>query len=273
MTTPVSAFSTKYKFASFAVLLLLTAALVAYRLWVLSTGRGETVCALLTAAAAAVLLLISLLSRRRYTAALPHGLPSVTFGASITGFLLLTVLVASIYFAYFAPESNRITDANPFISGLVKVFALLSAIYFLLSAASMSLPKKRALHLFLAIMPILFYAFRILNDFIDNSTMPLANSGGYHILGMIAIMLFFLCEGKMLIGNGKVPIFLAVGHIAVLLLAVYDIPFLFLCLQEGSSELEAIYSLLSIAMIIYILTRMASIRPITKDWDSSSIGE
>lgn len=262
MATSLFASANKYKLISVLMLVCFSIGISMYRLHVLETGEGETLSAVLTAIACAALLALSFAARRQYAPALPHGSASVTFGASVTGFLLLTVLVSSIYFAYFAPIGSRITDLNPFISLCVKLFALLSAVYFLSVAASMSLPKKKALHLLLAMMPILFCAFRILNDFIDNSTMPLANSGGYHMLGMIATMLFFLCEGKFIIGNGKVIPLLAVGQIAVLLCAVYNIPLLLTCLRERGSQLNAMYALLSFGFIAYIFTRMLSLRPL-----------
>lgn len=260
MTMSVSTSTIKYKLLSLGATVLFSVLLILYRLRALETGKGEITCAVLTAIACLALLFLAICLGRKYAPALPHGLPSVTFGASVTAFLLLTTLIASVYFAYFAPIEDRITDLNSSISFLVKLFSILSAVYFLMTAASMSLPKKKALHLLLAMMPILFCALRILNDFIDNSTMPLADSGGYHILGMIATMLFFLCEAKFIIGNAKVVVYLAVGQIAVLLCAVYNIPLLLSCIRECASPTEALYALLSVGMIIYMVTRLLSLR-------------
>lgn len=260
MASSVSTSTIRYKLLSFFSLVFLSCVTVIHRRYVLESGTGETACAVLTALSCVVLLCLALLFGRKYAPSLPHGLPSVTFGASVTAFLLLTTLAVSVYFAHFAPLEERIVDLNPTISFLVKLFALLSAVYFLLTAASMSLPKKKALHLAFVMAPILYYAFRILNAFIDNSTMPLANSGGYHILSMIATMLFFLLEGKFIIGNAKVGFYLAVGQIAILLNAVYNIPLLLSCISECESQINALYALLSVALMIYIATRLFSLR-------------
>ncbi len=256
--------SLKYKALSLGTLLLCSGILVFFRVYVLKTGQGGTACAVLTAFACLLLTVLSLFVGKSCSRKLTHGLPSVTFGASVTGFLLLSVLIVSIHSTYFASPELRVTDGNAVISLLLKGFTLLSAVYFLMTAASMKLPQKKALHLLFAIMPVLFYAFLILNEFINNRTMPLAESGGYHMLGMIFTMLYFLCEGKLLIGTGNTVLFLATGQTAFLLCAVYNIPALVQVLQGGSSQLQLVYSLMTLAVMIYLFTRMASLRPASK---------
>lgn len=255
-------FSLRYKIASCTVLLLLCTGMVLFRLQVLDRGTGEGLCAGLTAASCVILILLALPARKKFSSVLPHGLPSVTFGSSIAGLLLLTVLPVSIYYGHFAPIAQRVTDVNGIIALLMKGLGILSAVYFLATAAYMALPQKRALHLFLTMMPALYFAFRILNEFINNSAMPLANSGGYRMLGMIAAMLFFLCEGKICIGKGNVTLLLATGAATVLLCSMYAIPCLLNRLQGTGTELNAFYAMLALAISLYILTRMMSIRPL-----------
>lgn len=256
----VSASASKIKLLSLCALLLLTVALTAFRMYVLYTGEGETAFAVCTFVTCLLLLGVSLAIGKRFSPELPQGLPSVTFGASVTGFLLLTVTVASVYFTFFAPAEDRAEELNPSVAMLVILFALLSAVYFLLLAGYLPLTEKKALYLLLAMAPVLFTALRILHDFIETSTMPLANSGGYHILSMIATMLFFLREAKFLTGVGKTWVFLAVGQIAVLLLAVYNIPLLTSYLAGSGEHTDALYSLMSLGVIGYMLTRLFSLR-------------
>lgn len=247
------------KLLSLGALLVLCIALSVCRYRLLVTGNGSLLCSLLTAFSAVVMLLLALLSRRLFAPRLRHGLPSVTFGASFSAFLLVTAVVVSVYFSSFVPVAQRVSDVNPVVSLLMKALALLSAAYFLVSAAWMELPKRKSLHLLCSMAPILFCALRILNTFINNSTLPLAFSGGYRILGMIAMMLFFLNEGKLLTGAGKTSAYLFCGYVSVLFCAAYDLPVLLYGMKTGASGPDAVHSLLSVALTIYILTRLASL--------------
>lgn len=247
------------KLLSLGALLLCSAVLTVCRYRQLSTGQGSTLNTVLTGGACALFFTLAILSRSRFAPVLRHGLLSVTFGASAAAFLLLASTALSIYYARFAPIADRVTDDNAVVSLLTKLFAILSAAYFLLASSWPSLPKRKSLHLLLSIAPILFCALRILNNFINNSTLPLAASGGYRILGMIAAMLFFLQEGKLLVGTKTASAYLVTGYAAVLLCAAYDLPLLIFSMREGGSAPDAAYSLLSLGLVVYILARLAAL--------------
>lgn len=245
------------KLISFAALLVCCALLTVFRCFQLTAGRGETLCAVLTACAFALMTVLAILSRRRLSPELRSGLASVTFGAAMAAFLLLTAVAVSVYFARYA--STPVTDENAVVSFLMKASAVLSAAYFLIASASVTLSRHKAVHLLLAMTPIFFCALRILNTFINNSTMPLAESGGYRILGMIAAMLFFLNEGKLLIGVKTASAYLVTGYAAVLLCAAYDLPMLITGVRQGASGPDAVYSLLTVGMVLYMLPRLATL--------------
>lgn len=247
------------KLLSICALLLCSAVLAVCRYRQLSTGQGSTLNVALTGGACVLFFVLAILSRRRFAPVLRHGLPSVTFGASAAAFLLLAATAISVYYAHFLPIADRVTDDNAVVSLLTKLFAILSAVYFLLASSWTSLPKRKSLHLLLSIAPILFCALRILNTFINSSTLPLAASGGYRILGMIAAMLFFLQEGKLLVGVKTASAYLVTGYAAVLLCAAYDLPLLVFSMREGGSAPDAAYSLLSLGLIAYILARIATL--------------
>lgn len=245
------------KLLSIGALLFCCALLTVLRCFQLTTGRGGTLCAVLTACAFALMVALALFNRRRFLPELRNGFASVTFGASMAAFLLLTATVVSVYFSRFAPV--RVTDNNAVVSLLMKAFGVLSAVYFLFASASATLSKRKALHLLLTMAPIFFCALRILNTFINNSTLPLAASGGYRILGMIAAMLFFLNEGKLLMGVKTVSAYLVTGYAAVLFCAAYDLPLLITGVREGASGPDAVYSLLTLSLAVYIVTRVATL--------------
>lgn len=245
------------KLLSFGMLLICCVVLTATRCKQFSSGNSGTTCAWITACSVTIMLLLSLRSRRIFLPELRHGLLSVTFGASVSACLLLTAVGISIYFARFA--AIPVTDENTFISFLMKGFALLTAAYFLVSSASDILSKQKTLHLLFSMAPIFFCALRLLNTFINNSALPLASAGGYRIIGMIAAMLFFLNEGKLLLGVKTASAYLFTGYTAAIFCAAYDLPLMITGIRNGGTGPDAAYSLLTLGLVAYILTRIATI--------------
>ena len=196
---------------------------------------------------------------RRFAPVLKHGLPSVAFGSAVCGFAMLTAVMGSVYFTYFAGAEERISDANPTISTLLKLFTIAAAVYFLLQAAFPPLYERKALALLLALTPVLFCALYRLGDFINHSTMPLANGGGYRLLGIIASMLFFLREAKFQTGKGGASLYYAMGHVAVILLFSYNAPILLQFFHGEATPTEALYALLSLTFALYIVIRLLTL--------------
>ncbi len=255
----VSQLPKNLKYLSLFFLILLAAVPAFVRLWVGDGDSGEFLFGVATAFCCVLGAVIAFLLGRRLAPALPAGLPSVTFSAAVCGFAMVTVIAVTAYFAYLAPAEEKIADVNPTVALLVKLFALGSAVYFLLLAAWMPLAEKKALGLFLSLFPVLFCAFRILNDFIDHSTMPLAGHGGYRILGIIATMLFFLREAKFRTEKGGAAAYFILGHVSVILLSAYNVPLLWEFIRGEATLTEVLYAMLSMAFVIYIFTRIFSL--------------
>lgn len=251
--------SVRFKLLTGTLLFVLCALTVGMRLKADDIVGGEVMSAAVAAISCILLFLLAQTIHGEFAPTLPHGLPSVTFGASVAGVLLLSSLPITIYTSYFLSSTSRLADDNVVISAVVKLLALLAAVYFLLTAAYMSLPNRKSMHLLLAMTPILYFAFQILSDFINTRTMPLANAGGYRLLALIAVMLYFLCEGKFLLGRGSVTLLLATGMIAVLLSVSYDIPSLVSCLRSSQTEGYVFRSIQSLGVCLYILSRMFSL--------------
>lgn len=245
------------KLLSFGMLLICCVMLTATRCKQFTNGNGNTACVWITLCSVVIMLLLSLRSRMIFQPELQSGLLSVTFGASFSACMLLISVGFSFYFAHFA--DIPVADANTFISVLMQGFALLTAAYFLVSSGFDILQGRRTLHLLCSMAPIFFCALRVLNTFINNSTLPLASAGGYRILGMIAAMLFFLNEGKLLLGAKTVSAYLFTGYASAIFCAAYDLPLLITCLRDGGYGPDAAYSLLSLGMTAYILIRVATL--------------
>ena len=205
------------------------------------------------------LVFLSFTLKNKFSPALTEGSFATTFSSSVAGIMMLACFVFDMYFRYFAPMNERISAVNGTVSGLAGLFCLLGALYFLLSSLAPSLLANDALRLAGALMPVLYCAFQILCDFIATGTMPLANGGGYRILSMIAVMLFLLCEAKIVSGRGKTFSYLACGQIAVVLLAAYNIPFLLHCGDVPFAE--RMHGVLFLAFALYAVCRLFFIAP------------
>ena len=213
-------------------------------------------------AAGALCLALAVLAftlRGRFAPALTEGSFATTFSSSVTGIMMLACFAFDMYFRYFAPMEERIAVVNGAVAGLASLFCLLGALYFLFNALAPSLLANDAIHLAGAMMPVLYCAFRILCDFIATGTMPLANGGGYHILSMIAAMLFLLCEAKIVSKRGKTLSYLLFGQIAIVLSVAYNIPFLVHFADVPFAE--RMHGVLFLALALYIAARLFFLAP------------
>ncbi|MDD4163827.1 MAG: hypothetical protein PHD46_01555 [Eubacteriales bacterium] len=177
--------------------------------------------AILTAVAVIVFFIISLFLNRIINNELAFGESSIIFTSSLSGFLLLGCV--SYYFLYFKSLPIKLTIFETFIV----IFAILSSVYFLANASKKA-ESGNKLIAWLSLAPITFYALRLLNDFIRQSTSPDASSTPYLLLSIIAFLLFFLSEGKFLSGTGSVRLYMFFGFCAILFSLIYSLPVLVL---------------------------------------------
>ena len=200
---------------------------------------------------AAVLFGLAFFQRRKavYYAA-TH--PTTVFGSSIVGFALLG---AGAY--YFVSDLIEAESVRWLALG-VFVFSILSAIYFLMEAGNFSSRKiGRAMPLF-ALAPILLTGFRLLGDFLRHSSMPMASSGAYHILGLASLLLFFLAEGKVAVGTGNAFVYTLFGYLSILFSLVYALPNLVIhAYGPLPFDYLALYSAVDLTMVLYVVVRLA----------------
>lgn len=250
------------KLLSFGALFVCCAVLAALRCRFLFTGNGGNACVWVTAGSVVVMFLLSLRSRMTFKPVLQYGKLSVTFGASVAACLLLTSTCISVYYNHFA--AAPVIDGNFAVSFLAKLFGVTSAVSFVIASAAPALEKKKTLHLMLSISPIVYCAMRVLNTFINSSTLPVAVTGGYRVIGLIAAMLFFLNEGKLLLGVKTSTAYQFTGYTAAIFCAAYDVPLLVYGLRNGGFDMSTAYTLLTIGLVAYILTRIATLPARTK---------
>lgn len=114
------------------------------------------------------------------------------------------------------------------------------------------------------LIPILFSILRLLGDFIRTSTAPMASSGAYHIISLIAVLLYFLSEGKSYVSKTAAPTFYICGYIALFFLLTYSFPNLVLHCFMFNFDYHAAYSVVDLGLVVYIASRLSSAKLIEK---------
>jgi len=116
-----------------------------------------------------------------------------------------------------------------------------------------------------AMAPIFLSVFRLLGDFIRTSSAPLASSGAYHIIGLVAVLLYFLGEGKSYISKTAASTFYICGYIAIFFLLIYSLPNIVLHCFMFNFDYYAAYSVVDIGIVVYIASRLSSAKLIARD--------
>lgn len=177
--------------------------------------------------------------------------------------LLAFVIIGAVIVYVFSCVSSKELPSN--VGLIILVFSVLSAVSFLITGLRQCNKKTLALT---ALFPIFLSVFRLLGDFIRTSSAPLASSGTYHITGLAALLIYFLCEGKSHIKEGSAAIYFAAGYSSVILLLVYSVPDLIMhCFGMFVFDYYAAFSVMDIAAVVYICTRMSNIKCISKKSD------
>ena len=210
--------------------------------------------ALVTVGAAALFLIAALFLGRRLKNQPFSVDPSVIFTSSLTGFLLLGAVFYYVF--YYIDEP---LEASSFVTGII-AFALISAVYFLMNASGKTGTGSRSLAWF-SLAPIIFYALRLLNDFIRQSTTHNASSAPYLLLSLIAFLLFFLAEGKFRAGTGSITLYILFGSLALLLSLIYALPTLVLsAFWLFPADHTMLYAAIDLTVVMYISARICQLQ-------------
>lgn len=210
--------------------------------------------AVLTAVFLAVFAVSALLFGRKKAFVLENSRASVQVGSLILAFALIGETV--IYAYSIAVGEGKIRS----IGLLIIILSVLCAVSFFMNVRfSFSKKSPEKTLAILAILPIMLTAFRLLGDFIRTNTMPLASSGAYHLLGLTAALLYFLCEGKSHAARVSTATYYFFGFSSVFLLMVYAAPnIVSFCFGNFVFNYYAGFSIVDIATAIYICCRLSN---------------
>lgn len=190
-----------------------------------------------------------------------------SYGAVPAGSLILGFALIGAGVIYVMSLLEREYIFPTVIGGCVLVFTFLSAFKFLYSGLFYHKEcKRQELHALAALLPILFSTFRLLGDFIRSSAAPLASSGAYHIVGLVAVLLYFLCEGKSYVSETSASSCTAFGYVAIYFLFVYSLPNLVLhCFGTFVFNYYTAYSIVDLALAVYIAVKLSSAKLCEKE--------
>ncbi len=193
----------------------------------------------------------------------------LTFGTVIAYFFTYSdEKSAPIFTANGAPNRNvtNIQD-NTIIETLVVAFAVACALKFLISGLKNHKDNKlgdKAVAV-LTLFPIFFSALRLLDDFIQTSAIPFASSNGYHMVSLVAVLLFFLVEGKSYVFDSKSLLPEFFGYTAIFTLLVFAIPDVVLhSFGTFAFDSNTAFALTDIGFAIYITLRLHSAKAVTE---------
>lgn len=145
---------------------------------------------------------------------------------------------------------------------LVFLFCVFSAINFIFSGLRFNANKENPARLStLALVPLALSVFRLVSDFIASSAAPLASSGVYHLVGLIAVLLFFLFEGKSYVLPVSAAAYTCFGYISIYFLLIYSFPNLVMhCFGVFAFDYAATFSVIDLGLVVYISARLAGMR-------------
>ncbi len=203
-----------------------------------------------TVLAVAIALYLAFLAGRKKKVDFDHKHFAVSAASCILAFVLLGEAVfffVSHYMSKAIPERLEL---------LMIIFAVLSGVSFLVNGVRVGNSELLAK---CTLLPLVFSILRLIEEFIRASTTPLASSGAYHIVGLCAVLLYFLCEGKAFAGIGSGAFYYFYGYASILLLLIYSVPKIILpCFGPFEFNYYTFLSVVDIFMVIYIASRLSS---------------
>lgn len=171
------------------------------------------------------------------------------FCSSLCAFLMLTTAFFDIYY-YF-------NGADYTVFEWAIVCMLLLSCAFFLYASSKNVAPRGKLFIFLAILPIVLMALRVMEYFFQIHAKPVDANELFHLFSLCAIMMFFLEEGKFSLGVGNGKAYIFYGLSAIVLTMVYSLPHVLLsAFWVVSFSTKTIYSCLELVIVTLIIGRL-----------------
>lgn len=185
-----------------------------------------------------------------------HAVYEVKELAGISSLLLGFLLIgASLIYICSDPAQKA---AGGIMRNLIVFLCLCSAVVFLIIGLKSNLQTlKNTTVAGIMLIPVVLYALRVLNVFMLSSATPMASSGGYHILGLCAAMIYFICEGKSYITGSSAVFCYFFGYMSIILLTIYSLPDVLLsCFGVFRFDYFAAYSVVDLGVAVYISLRL-----------------
>lgn len=182
---------------------------------------------------------------------IPFDSSPVVFSSSLCGFMFLAT---GLYYSYQFFTDHSVSGSR-FAIALSMVFA--SAMF--LDLALLKEGKKRKSITYLRFIVCGYSILRLVLDFIEQNRHPANSAVSFHILSLIAFMLFIVYEGKLEFSPGSMRAYLISGYLCVLFMLVYAIPNLVITLMDITIDPYILFSAVDISIAFFVLTRTFSV--------------
>ena len=190
---------------------------------------------------------------------LEYDTAAVIFRSALSGFMMLSSGLYLLYRFFAARELFYAYDIIPVIFTL-----LASAAFFLYSSKKVS--AFSPVTAYFGLLPVIAVAARLIVDYVSQKDYPSTDINAYHILGLLALTLFLVNEGKFAIGKGSPFFYMLFGSVSVIFLFVYSVPYIVLAAFWLMPLNDMVmYSALDIIAALYILSRIMSLAPAERE--------
>lgn len=143
------------------------------------------------------------------------------------------------------------------------MFAVLTAVFAVIAGARLILlpfgkfRMRSDVCAYMSMAAVVYYAIRILSDFVNQTATPLDMSGAYHFIMLISVMLYWVQETRISICKPQNALFLIFGLISLITVPIYALPAVILRFTHGIGTVsQAVISIYDLASCLYILSRM-----------------
>ena len=189
------------------------------------------------------------------TACLPDKTDPLPAGATLA--CALALFCQAALFAVYALEKT--VEVKPFAAIAAALALLSSLIYFLPPGVQFMRGVKRDLPASAGMLPVFYFAARIIDVFTNNNAAPMESSGAYRLLSLVAAMLFFLAEAVSAVHPTALSRFFFCGGVASVMLFIHSVPDIVLRMCGFISfEYSAMLSVCDLLFALYICVRIGT---------------
>ncbi len=172
------------------------------------------------------------------------------FASSLCGFMFLST---GLYYSY------QYVTGNGELSKFVISLAMVASSAMFLNMALQKEGKQRKSVLYLRFVVCGYAILRLILEFIEQNRRPTNSASAFHIISLIAFMLFIVYDSKTEFSQASMRPYLASGYSCILFMLIYAIPNLAITLLYKQIDPYILFSAADISLAFYAFSRVFSV--------------